>query len=220
MKGIKKLILENRYYYTTILIMVLTGGIILLLYSKAEVTLWINQHHLPLLDNIILITDKMGTIYFAMLAWVLIWILKGNKTAFYAAVCFMAVALVTTFIKYILFPGVLRPVPYFDTIPDLSLRLIEGVKQLETESFPSGHTSSAFAIFTYFALILPDKRMHFLLALAALSVGYGRMYLSQHFITDVYTGMILGVTITTVLYWFLTRKEVTFPMKTPIQEKP
>jgi membrane-associated phospholipid phosphatase len=55
-------------------------------------------------------------------------------------------------------------------------------------------------MFTFLALVMPYKRLHFIFAVIAGLVGYGRIYLSQHFITDVYTGMIIGVIVTTVIY--------------------
>ena len=101
--------------------------------------------------------------------------------------------------KHILFQGALRPILYF---PDSTLRLIDGVVQLTTESFPSGHTSASFSIATFFALYKSEWKWNFVFAFFALIVGYGRIYLSQHFITDVYVGMIIGVLITTLVYYF------------------
>ena len=198
----RNIIRQNMYYFFSFFLLVITGGIILATTSKEEITLWVNAHYSDLLDKIILIIDKIGTLWFSLFTLIMLWTLKGKKVLLNASICFTSVMLITMFTKYILFPGTLRPTLHFEDAT--VLRLLEGVIQLKTESFPSGHTSSAFAIFTFLSLILPKKHWHILFALIAASVGYARVYLSQHFITDVYTGMIIGVIVTTIIYWLFT----------------
>ncbi len=60
-------------------------------------------------------------------------------------------------------------------------------------SFPSGHTSSAFAMAT--ALTLSSKKWYVAVPsyAYALAVGYSRMRLGVHFPSDVLGGMIVGI---------------------------
>ena len=199
----KELIIRNKYFYFTVLLFVIIGGIILSFISKETITIWVNSRWFQTLDKIVLLADNIGTVVFSVCAVLLIWILKGWKIALKASLCFFAVMLVTQFGKHILYPGQPRPTLHFEE--DI-LRLLDGVKQLSTESFPSGHTSASFAIATFFALYFPFKKWHVLLALLALFVGYGRIYLSQHFFTDVYAGMIVGVIVTTLVYYFYPKQ--------------
>lgn len=171
---------------------------------KAEVTLWVNRHYSPFLDRFFLITNLGGSLVFSIAVIVFILAFKGWSEMLRALCCFAFVSAIVQIIKHLIFPGELRPVAYFEESG--LLRLIDGVVQLKTESFPSGHTAAAFAISTYFALSLPKKQLHWLLALAALSVGYARLYLSQHFITDVYTGMMIGVIFTPVIYFLFPHR--------------
>ena len=198
----KELIQKNTYYYITCLFLFVCISALLFFQSKIEVTHWVNMRHSFWLDKIILAVDKIGTLSFAIIVLAFLWIFKGGKIAFYGLICFVSVSLLTIFLKFIIFPGTPRPTVLLEDI--LPLRLVEGVIQLKTESFPSGHTSSAFAIATFFALVLPHKRLHVLFALLAAAVGYARIYLSQHFITDVYTGMCIGIILTTLIYYLLT----------------
>jgi membrane-associated phospholipid phosphatase len=66
--------------------------------------------------------------------------------------------------------------------------------RLMERSFPSGHTTGAFSLFCFIALIFPHKNRWYgaLFFLLALSVAYSRMYLAAHFFEDVYAGSILG----------------------------
>ena len=195
----KDLLLKNKYYYSLFLLFTIIGGIILIVNSRDNISLWINWKWTPALDKVILFSNNIGTAIFSVITILFLGFWKGWRIAFKAGFCFLSVVIVTQFTKHILFPGTLRPTLYFE---EGVLRLIEGVKQLSTESFPSGHTSASFALTTFFALYFPHKKWHWVLGLIALIVGYGRIYLSQHFFTDVYAGMIIGVTITTLAYYY------------------
>ena len=195
----RDLLLKNKYYYITILFFILLGGGILLSISKADVSLWVNSLHSSSMDFLFLRFNVIGNVEFSVFCVAFILILKDWRLALKATCCFIAVMLVTQFMKHVMFPGTLRPILFF---PENTLRLVNGVIQLKTESFPSGHTSAAFSIATFFALYKPGRSWDVVFAVFALIVGYGRIYLSQHFITDVYVGMIVGVVTTTLVYYF------------------
>jgi membrane-associated phospholipid phosphatase len=73
-------------------------------------------------------------------------------------------------------------------------------------SFPSGHTTSAFALFFSLALIMRrpgwDAACFALAALVALS----RVYLAQHFLADTLAGAGLGVATAWAVAWYLARQ--------------
>ncbi|MDR3062349.1 MAG: phosphatase PAP2 family protein [Dysgonamonadaceae bacterium] len=194
----------NKYYYVTIVLFIVIGGVLLLTMHKADITIWVNSHHNSFYDWAFRITDHGGVFWFSVLIVAAIGVLKDWKTALKAAVCFISTALIVHFFKYVIFPGELRPTLYFEG--KYTLRILDGIVQLKTESFPSGHTAAAFSIATFLALFSNKKQWHWLLAAGAASVGYARLYLSQHFITDVYTGMLIGVITTTLVYYFYSQK--------------
>ena len=195
----KNLIRQNIYFFLEFIFLVIVGCIILLTSAKEEVTLWVNARYSSFTDIFILVVNQMGTAWFccAFVFAILLW--KGWQTALKGMLCISGAILVTGFLKHFVFPGKLRPTLHFEGIADL--RLLENVVQLETETFPSGHTTVAFAMVTFLAFIATRKKYHWILPLIAALVGYARIYMSQHFITDVYAGMIIGVIVTTVVYW-------------------
>lgn len=81
---------------------------------------------------------------------------------------------------------------------------IEGVKLHEGfTSFPSGHTLSAFSVFSLLAFYTKKKWMTTLLFLmAAILVGISRVYLLQHFVEDIMMGAFLGVLLAFLIYYF------------------
>jgi membrane-associated phospholipid phosphatase len=203
----KKLFLKNKYFYGTVALLILLESIVLLIATKAEVSLWINGSWTPFLDYFVKLINNIGTTGFTFGVVAMLWALKGWRTALKGAICFFCVMLVTQFMKHVIFPGTPRPTLYFSLyFPQDPLRFLAGVQQLATESFPSGHTSASFALATFFALYLPKKRLHWLLAILAFGVSYARIYMLQHFITDVYMGMWIGVLVTTLVYYFYPKK--------------
>jgi membrane-associated phospholipid phosphatase len=109
----------------------------------------------------------------------------------------LAAALLTLLLvfvtKQLLFNGLPRPVTYFENTE--TLHLVEGVKMHSMNSFPSGHTMTAFAIFMILVLITKNKFLKIVWVVIAILAGYSRVYLSQHFLGDVLAGAIMGILI-------------------------
>ena len=117
-----------------------------------------------------------------------------------------------------------RPVKVFEDYPDLVLPLVQGVDMHHSNSFPSGHASTFFMFCTCCVIVLAyyysrkdktntlrmqilfDIAMVVLLVLAVLG-AYSRVYLSQHFLSDVCAGSIIGL-VTPFLMFFFCRNKV------------
>ena len=93
--------------------------------------------------------------------------------------------------------GIMRPLTWFSqaerwhevvTVP--GVRLASGYT-----SFPSGHTMSAFALYSLLTLMLAWKHRRWGLAFAllAVAVGVSRIFLVQHYLADVLGGAVLGL---------------------------
>lgn len=97
-------------------------------------------------------------------------------------------------LKRLLFSEMPRPVKYFEQagMGD-QLYLVEGIDLHNWFSFPSGHTSTAFAVFFALSLMTRSALAQAGFFLLALGVGYSRIYLSQHFLADVVGGSFLGL---------------------------
>ena len=95
------------------------------------------------------------------------------------------------FLKRVIYPDELRPIAYLSE--NFPVHLIEGVNMNRLHSFPSGHSAAAFTIALIMAHMINKKIWSILLPLLALLAGYSRVYLAQHFLTDVLAGMGVGI---------------------------
>lgn len=70
-------------------------------------------------------------------------------------------------------------------------------------SFPSGHATSAFALYGFLAFTSRKRKLSVSLLCFALAVmvGFSRMYLLYHFLRDVTAGAFLGVLIGALVYY-------------------
>jgi len=101
----------------------------------------------------------------------------------------------------------------------IKLNLIDGVEVLGENSFPSGHTTTAFALFTSLALIVKSRVLKIIFLILALNAGYSRMHLSQHWLVDVTAGSLIGVTYATLLYFvFYHRPSVHAKFNHPLRK--
>ena len=103
-----------------------------------------------------------------------------------------------------------RPYSFFEEKGLLStLEFIPGVRiNKGLTSFPSGHTMAAFALFSFLTLCFPRKTwLSIVCFAAAMLVGVSRMYLVQHFFTDVYSGAVIGISLGILAYLGLNKTE-------------
>jgi membrane-associated phospholipid phosphatase len=99
--------------------------------------------------------------------------------------------LLSQLLKRVVFADDLRPITYLSE--NFPVHTIEGIKMNRLHSFPSGHTATAFTIALLLAYMINKKPWSLALPLLALLVGYSRIYLGQHFLTDVLAGICVGV---------------------------
>lgn len=123
----------------------------------------------------------------------------------------------TNFLKNVIFPFHHRPffifkhydIHAFSVIPNSGLHI--------HNSFPSGHTTQAFALFIGLALHIQNGFLRWCLVCLALLVGFSRIYLGQHWTQDVIAGSCIGTCYAFLGYilssWFQDQKRLRFKHK-------
>ena len=223
----KEFFKQNIVFITLSLVLITALGLALICIPKGDLHLSLCDRHTPARD----IFYRYYTHVAEWLPYVLCVLILLFSKAGYAALatsCIACSELTTQIVKHIVHAP--RPMAWFsENMPDVQLPLVEGVKMNYWLSFPSGHTTSFFALFFALAIIVGKKTATlkdqetkmplwlnllltkylipiFLFLLAALG-GYSRIYLSQHFPQDVLGGMCVGLLISVLCYTIFNRFE-------------
>ncbi len=104
---------------------------------------------------------------------------------------FLLSTLITQIPKNYIWDAVSRPVA--SGIPSSEIHTVHGVVMHSWNSFPSGHTATAFTLFLLTTYLFPTKWVFVIGAIYAIICAYSRVYLGQHFPMDIGGGMIVAV---------------------------
>jgi membrane-associated phospholipid phosphatase len=183
-------------YFLVAVMFIMLGSTLLFLNEKRELHLMINDLHASGLDVIFTYGTYLGDgLITAILVLPIGLILYKKYKVSTFVLGWLSLILTGVFaqtLKRVIFPLAERPKRF---LAEDELYFVPGVDVYEWNSFPSGHTATAFAFFAFLSIaFFPKNRfMQGLFALIAVFVGYSRMYLSQHFLEDVVTGAIVGL---------------------------
>ncbi len=188
---------KNNYFIYLQMIFVLGGMLVILAFPKGELELIINEKATsPILDPFFKYLTHLGDglIVLPLLAFLLF--VKYRYTVFLAVSSLYQLILVNVN-KRLLFSDMPRPKVFLE---GHTLHFVDGVDVHSYNSFPSGHTTTAFAVFLLLSLLVKEKKWSIIFFVLSLAVGFSRIYLMQHFFVDVYAGSIIGC-LSTVLAW-------------------
>lgn len=166
----------------------------------ASVLLWIQDIlRVPVLNDVVLFFTRLGDSGFL---WILISAIllcfKKTRGIGLASLFAMLLGLICT--NLILKNLVARPRPYETVLGALPL-MIEG----DPLSFPSGHTTAAFAAAGVWFRSVSRKWAGALALVLAALMGFSRMYIGVHYLSDVLAGMVIGVLCSQII-WFVAQK--------------
>jgi membrane-associated phospholipid phosphatase len=195
---------DNKAFFIVYTALWLLGLYPLLAWDKVTLLLMINGQHHPALDQFFYYITNLGSgITYTLLLITLLLLRVANRKLLIGASSFVVMSAIVQFLKRIGFSDQLRPI---ELVPDpTQLHLVGHVAILSHLSFPSGHAATIFTAACLLNLITPIKHIVYsiLLLLIATIVAYSRVYLCQHFYTDVYVGMLIGGLVTTFMYAWL-----------------
>jgi membrane-associated phospholipid phosphatase len=172
------------------IIIVIGTGILILVLGKNGSFQLINGNYNEIADQFFK--------YFTHYGDGVMWVPLGLFCFFFKRKYFIAVlagAIISTllaqFLKRIVYPEELRPISYLSE--SFPVHQISGVEMRRLHSFPSGHTTTAFTMALIMSHMINKKVWSILLPLLALIAAYSRVYLAQHFPTDLLAGMCIGI---------------------------
>ncbi|MCF6356277.1 MAG: phosphatase PAP2 family protein [Draconibacterium sp.] len=214
----RQLLKENRFFFIPYIFTLIICVVLLLTFSKPELHILSNKANSIFFDYFFKYVTNLGDgVIIAILTIILLFI------KYRYAIVFLSGSLLTAgiinLIKKVLLGEVFRPSKYFEIYETYQLHFVEGVKLNALQSFPSGHTGTAFNLFFMLALISPGKWLKLFWFFMAAVVGYSRVYLSQHFLIDITVGSIIGVTIILFMFFLMSKPEKVWLDKSLIRRK-
>ena len=163
---------------------------------------WLNKFHSPAADYFFFCITYLGDgiVYLA----IVIGLLLMRRFKWILAVAMLAVIQTTIcqVLKNLVFGGMPRPSRVIPEEIWSTLHTVKGVTIHGFNTFPSGHTMTAFALVWFLILhikLAPAAKAGMLLI--AVLVGISRVYLLQHFYIDVVFGAVLGIFSAKLTQW-------------------
>lgn len=225
----KQLFQRNSIFIGLSLILLGVLGLALLYIPQGELHLLLCDRHTPARDIFYRYYTQVAE-WFPYIVCVALLLFSRIGDGVFASAAMILSALTTQLFKNII--NAPRPIKWFElNMPDVQLPLTPGVEVHSWFSFPSGHTTSFFALAFVLCVIFTESHRSArsprsarslrsprtyrafsclmqvgLFFLAALG-GYSRIYLSQHFARDVFAGILVGVIVTAVCYDVFSRYE-------------
>lgn len=188
----------NRLFFLLYLTFLLAGGISQLVWSPTVIFLQINGSHNHFSDDFFRYFTNIGDgAFFVLVIFGLLFV--KYRYALMALGSFALSSLLAQFLKRVVFSDVMRPKFIFEGT-SYKPHWLQGMDIHAANSFPSGHATTAFAVFCLLGMIGRYKQMGALWFALALLAAYSRVYLGQHFFADVYFGSLLGVSSTIAMY--------------------
>ena len=198
-----ELLRKNRLFFLGYVILLAVIGTLQVVFTQEQLMRWINVRNGLLADALFPYITYMGDgVFFVVIALILL--IYNRRIGLMALASFALSSLLSLFLKTIIFPNSPRPLLYFEH-STFEYHVIKGLDIYSYNSFPSGHTTTAFAMFSLLAFLDAKKNWGLLFLSLAVLAGYSRVYLFQHFVEDAYAGSLVGTVSSIIIYLLLYR---------------
>ncbi|TAG06759.1 MAG: phosphatase PAP2 family protein [Cytophagia bacterium] len=192
----------------TLFIYFFLGALLIIFFKKGQFELWLNQQHHSFFDFLFYYITFIGDGLFSILMVILMLFYRW-RIAVLIGITFAISGLLSLFLKQIVFPIAPRPAAFFD---ELKIQNIYYVLSKQSEisfsnSFPSGHTTTTFALLIVFCLWGKTEKYTIFWIFLAFLVALSRVYLLQHFWIDTYFGALLGTMVSVLVYLYSKKKK-------------
>lgn len=196
---IRSLFHQNRYFFISYFVLLTFGFFILLTYSQAQGFILMNPWHDKPLDYVFIGVTLLGDGWFAIALVVLLFVFRKRFLSLMVLSSYALSGIIAQIIKNLYDSP--RPAKFLGS-GEYSY-FIDGITLRNYSSFPSGHTTTAFALAAALAFSIKNKNYSIGLLLIAALIGYSRIYLGQHFMQDVLAGSVIGVMSAVICELFL-----------------
>lgn len=181
---------SSRTQWISLFVIWIVATFFLVIYGKINIQLFLNRLNSEFLDSFFKYWTWLGSGWVALGLILFILIFINLRLGILLTIANIITGLVVQGLKIFVFNDILRP-----TATLKNLHFVQGIDLHSYYSFPSGHTATAFALFFALSLMMKSNLAKWLFFVVAILIGYSRIYLSQHFLSDVLAGSIIGTII-------------------------
>ncbi len=197
---------KNASFFIPYLLFLLVCGSLLVFYSKVEMHSYINRYHCPSADFFFSYWTNLG-LGIMIIPVILILAFVRFRYVLISFIGFLITVTINDSLKAIFHSA--RPVTVFSWLGE-SLYLVPNVEMYSWNSFPSGHAATGFCMFCLLSFYTKNNFLKTIYFLIALLVSYSRMYLSEHFLQDIYAGSLIGICSAILTYsWIMNGRIFT-----------
>jgi membrane-associated phospholipid phosphatase len=203
-KGIIRIYKADPVFWSVLLTVLTASGFSLAVFSAKDIFFRLNTIHTLYLDTFFQNYTLLGDGVFSIAIFLILLLAERTALAMQVITGYLFSGIISQALKRLIHaprPHAIIPnaeYPYF----------IDGITHAGMTSFPSGHTTSVFALATLLALNTHDKRISLIYLITAIITGYSRIYLGQHFLADVVAGALIGVLSALLVYWYLRQVKI------------
>ncbi len=193
MNSVINIIKTNVLFYKTSLIVLGCMAMFLCLFSRVDGFVLLNSVHTKFLNSFFNSITFLGDGLFTIIVSVVIVVFFKKHTK-------LALLLIVAYLSSGIFAQLFKSLVHAPR-PSLYFQLNNYKYYLDTfknsrvgfNSFPSGHSSSAFAMVTIISIYCKRKYVCYFALFLGVLAGYSRVYLAHHFLIDVFAGAFLGL---------------------------
>ena len=188
-QNFRALITSRKLFFQAMLFLLLIATLSLLFFGRSFAFISINAYH-PFWLNVFFINYTfMGNGLFIIgLAVVLIFWLKKKQQGVTMLYGFFLSGIAVQLLKNI--SNLSHPVILLEQ--GQNLFSANNITLTDHGSFISGHTATAFALATILMMTIKNSKWQLPLLIAAILLGYSRMYLSQNYLSEIMIAAIVG----------------------------
>ncbi|HEX6430586.1 MAG TPA: phosphatase PAP2 family protein [Niastella sp.] len=204
MKGIIRLYKADPVFWSVLVIMLAFSGASLAFSSAKNIFFQLNTIHTLYLDTFFQNYTLLGDGVFSIAIFLILLLAERIALAMQVITGYLFSGIISQVLKR----AIHTPRPHAIISNAEYPYFIDGFTLTGMTSFPSGHTTSVFALATLLALNTRNKRVSLIYLITAIITGYSRIYLGQHFLADVVAGALIGVLSALVIYWYSRRVKI------------
>lgn len=192
MERLKKLYQLNSAFFNCVICWLLVISILVCCLPRIQAFQLINSQHSLTADYFFTIITQFGDGIFVIALAFLLFFVSSRRLGVAIAVTYIGSGLICSLLKRTF--KAFRPAYFLKDDPDF--HSVSWLKLAHHNAFPSGHTTSAFALACAIAIFAKNKTWGLIAFPLAALTAYSRVYLGQHFIDDVWFGSMLGTSFT------------------------